>query len=666
MVKAPPSQWLTTQTHHIPLGLQQLPRWLVWAVDGNGQKVPRSVARPNRKCDATNSGNWYSFDDAVRAVTTHTALRLGFALGAVEHGPTIAGVDLDMCRDPATGEIQAWARQIIQLLDSYTEVSPSGCGVKIFIEGALPEGSEQGKVFKLEIYDRKRYFAVTGHHIPGTPTTVESRAEGLRTLYTLQRSPDLVALTVLFDLFLRDRGEWIDIVCPWRDDHTTPDSDRDVALHRGANGEIDGFQCFHASHATKTLGDVRKLFGLKASRGPSDFISGERGIATSNQENIRRALQKLDVSVWFDAFQHKPFMTRHGMTTPFDEATVRSLWLQIDTQFGFLPRKELFYDVLTNLAYATKHHPVMEYFDGLTWDGQPRLDRWLVTYGHAADTEYVRAVGAIVLVAAVRRIRQPGCKFDELLVLISAQGLNKSTAVQMLCPNDAWFASDFPLNVDAKQVIERTSGKWILEASELEGLGKRELGHLKSMLSRRTDGPVRLAYDRLPTEVPRQFVAIGTTNLETFLKDATGGRRFWPVKVQTFDVGALRRDRDQLWSEAAHREAAGESIRLSEELWPKAEKEQERRRRDDVWEEIIGNVVPKDAPYVEAQLIWDALGKVVSQVDNRDADRIELVMQRLGFTGKQRLRLTDVHGTVRRPRCWVRGEVQGDLLDDDE
>ena len=109
------------------------------------------------------------------------------------------------------------------------------------------------------------------------------------------------------------------------------------------------------------------------------------------------------------------------------------------------------------------------YLARLTWDGRPRLDRWLVTYAGAPDTDYVRAVSALPLLAAVRRIRQPGAKFDELLVLESKQGKGKSTALQALCGVDEWFSDGLPLGVDAKLVIEHTTGKWIIEAAELQG-----------------------------------------------------------------------------------------------------------------------------------------------------------------------------------------------------
>lgn len=96
-------------------------------------------------------------------------------------------------------------------------------------------------------------------------------------------------------------------------------------------------------------------------------------------------------------------------------------------------------------------HPVCDYLDGLEWDGTPRLDTWLTTFGQAEDTPYTRAVGALTLLAAVRRVRQPGCKFDEMPVLESEQGKNKSSALAVLAVREDWFTDDLPLNQDTRR-----------------------------------------------------------------------------------------------------------------------------------------------------------------------------------------------------------------------
>ncbi|BCS33972.1 hypothetical protein TBR22_A32010 [Luteitalea sp. TBR-22] len=373
-------------------------------------------------------------------------------------------------------------------------------------------------------------------------------------------------------------------------------------------------------------------------------------IVPNNLENIRQGLARLGVVLTFDQFQRQACL--HGV--PLEDADVDRLWVRLDDAFGFRPSKDTLRTVLVTEADASPIHPVRQYLDALAWDGTPRLDRWLVTYAGAADTPYVRAVGALPLIAAVRRVRQPGSKFDELLILEATQGTGKSSGLRALCPREDWFSDDLPLGVDSKLVIERTTGRWLIEAAELHGHRGRETEALKAFLSRQVDGPVRLAYGRLPTTVPRQFILVGTTNARTaYLKDPTGARRFWPVTVGTFDLDALARDRDQLWAEAAAREAAGASIRLDATLWDAATAEQEGRRAADPWEEVLAPLLEGDGitrpDRVAVSAIWDALKMEASHRDNRAADRVAAIVQRHGFTAKGKARVDG-----QWVRCWVR------------
>jgi predicted P-loop ATPase len=202
---------------------------------------------------------------------------------------------------------------------------------------------------------------------------------------------------------------------------------------------------------------------------------------------------------------------------------------------------------------------VRDYLDALVWDGKPRIDRWLIDCAGADDTPHVRAVSRRALVGAVRRVRQPGCKLDEMLVLESPQGMGTSSALRILAVDDRWFTDDLPLESDAAQLVKATAGKWIVEASASKGCSSSAL--LKACLSRRCD-MTRLPYDRKSSLVPRQFVIVGTTSETDYLRDATSNRRFWPVRIQRFDLERLRADRDQLWAEASVAEATGESIFL--------------------------------------------------------------------------------------------------------
>jgi predicted P-loop ATPase len=150
-----------------------------------------------------------------------------------------------------------------------------------------------------------------------------------------------------------------------------------------------------------------------------------------------------------------------------------------------------------------------------------------------------------------------------MLILESPlQGTDKSSGLRALAFNDDWFTDDLPLGSDTRRFMEATAGKWLVEAGELKGMGRGDVAALKACLSRQRD-EARMAYGHKNARVARQFVIIGTTNeTEGYLRDATGNRRFWPVRIQRFDLARLRADRDQLWAEAAEAEALGESISL--------------------------------------------------------------------------------------------------------
>ena len=375
---------------------------------------------------------------------------------------------------------------------------------------------------------------------------------------------------------------------------------------------------------------------------PAEFRSKSNGtILPEDFGNIRLALKKLGTTISYDSFA-RVALVNGGI---LDEARLTRLWIAIADAFGFRPAKPTLHSLLTDEALAVPFHPVRNYLDAQTWDGIPRLDRWLSTYGGAPNTPYVRAVGALVLIAAVRRVRSPGCKFDELLILESEQGRMKSTALRALCPQDDWFSDDLPLGVDSKLVIERTVGKWIIEAQEMHGNRGKEAEQLKAFLSRQTDGPVRLAYDHLPTTVPRQFIIMATTNAKGgYLKDQTGARRFWPVTIERFDSDAVARDRSQLWAEAAIREAMAVSIRLDPELWTEAGEQQETRRAVDPWEPIleslfVGNGVVVIEP-IPVNTIWKTLEFEASCLNPQHADRVNAIAQRFGFHKSK----TRVHG----------------------
>lgn len=356
----------------------------------------------------------------------------------------------------------------------------------------------------------------------------------------------------------------------------------------------------------------------------------------NSQRKIRLAVRRLGVTMRHDLFSERSQMEGlDGFGPAVDDAAMNRLWLRIDEEFGFRPSREFFWAVVPDAARRFAFHPVREYLAGLVWDGVQRLDGWLPAYGHAEDTPYVRAVGALVLVAAVRRVRHPGAKFDEMLVLESAQGTNKSSALRILAVRDEWFSDDLPLNADTQRVIEALAGKWVVEAGELKGLKKGGTDHLKGFLSRTFDR-ARPAYGRLAVEVPRQCVIVGTTNDSRYLRDTTGNRRFWPVAVQGFDLDALRRDRDQLWAEAAAREEQGAAVRLDPVLWADAAAVQDDRRVEDPFFETLHSALGEDLEgKLRSEDAWRILGRPSGQRTQDDNQRLGDALRRLGFDRKK-------------------------------
>jgi hypothetical protein len=591
-----------------------------------------------------------SFEDArTRAVQWENA-GLGYLHGDWPGG---GGIDLDDCRDSQTGEMDPRAQQVIDLAQAHTRVSPSGKGAKIF--GGTTGGAwlELNFASPLRVTVQRKtplYFALGGPVLSDLGADVDLDAVLVQVVSLLgeerpersTKAPEgKVAAGGRHDALVAEVGS---LRRRGHDDATT----EAMAVAWGR---------LHLDPVPASLEqDVREIVRSTSRwREDDDFDRNEKGVPFPTQDNIRRALTRLGLSLSHDVFAQRLM----AGSAPLDDAVMSRAWLETEARFKFRPPRDYFQTVVEDTARAHPGHPVREYLDARRWDGVMRLDRWLPMYAKAKDNEYVRAVGALVLVAAVRRVRQPGCKFDELLVLESTQGLDKSSALRALCPNETWFSDSLPLGADAKRTIECTAGTWIAEAADLHGKSRRDIDELKAALSRQVDGPVRLAYGRLPVTVPRQFVVIGTTNKDVYLLDSTGNRRFWPVKVGSFDLEALRRDRDQLWAEAAQREASGASIRLPRELWAVAERQQEHRRVVDPWDELLEAARLGDKVF--ADQVWAILDLPQGQRTQDHNARLGAVMRGLGY---ERRKARNDRGEVRW--AYVRRDAQSVLHDGEE
>lgn len=256
----------------------------------------------------------------------------------------------------------------------------------------------------------------------------------------------------------------------------------------------------------------------------------------------------------------------HGKAGPIKGSTDLMLGLYLSRTYGLpsIPRAALL-EAIETVAHTRPFHPVREYLQGLHWDETTRLDKWLVhVIGESPQSlspnvfEYLNQVGRYWLIAMVARVMEPGCKFDYCPVLEGPGGLGKSTLARALGSADFFSDAHFDLT-RGKEGQEQVQGVWLYELAELANLGKAEVNLIKAFVSMMVDR-YRPSYGRTVESFPRQCVMVGTTNEDTYLRDRTGNRRFWPIPVRfRIRLDWLQRFRDQLFAEAYQAYLSGAS-----------------------------------------------------------------------------------------------------------
>jgi predicted P-loop ATPase len=296
-----------------------------------------------------------------------------------------------------------------------------------------------------------------------------------------------------------------------------------------------------------------------------------------------------------------------------------------------LPRisKDVVHQAVDMRAAACQFHPVRDYLEGLKWDGAKRVDKLFPTYFGAEDGAYARRIGEMFLISMVARIFRPGCKADHLPVIEGDQGIMKSTACRIL--GGKWFSDALPDVTGGKDVSQHLRGKWLIEVAEMHAMSRAEAALLKSFITRQEER-YRPSYGRKEVIEPRQCVFAGTTNRDTYLRDETGGRRFWPIKVDVIKIDALADDRDQLFAEAV------QLYRGDVAWWPDKNFEQQHiapqqaaRYESDAWEETIGAYLETNRRVLIGQVAREALHIETAKIGRADQNRIAAALEQLGW-----------------------------------
>jgi hypothetical protein len=658
---------IATNLENFPLALAplcQIAHWVLWRWElrkGVWTKPPYMAANPRRKAKNNDPTTWSTYQAAAAAAKA--ADGVGFAL----LDTPFAAVDLDHCIDVDTGAIDPWAKAWVEAANgAYVEATPSGEGLRIIGLGSGDKLHRKWKVESIregaaiEIYRGcERYITITGAQLGEC-----KKLAPLDLLEKIQAHYDGTGKSTgdkRFDFNSAGTGksiDWDDVIC------------------NGAPAGADASAVFHAvighlcakgmsieaivetlSRWPKGIGrrytgrlreEVERSFNKwqqKRRISQPQFEPDEeavweatdkKGVPRPTRTNARRALRALGIICRYDAFHDKLLV--EGKTikriSNLDHIAL-VLCAKIHKAFGFDPGPTYVLDAIMQLGRDNEFDPVLDYLNALEWDGTPRLERWLVTYLGATDTELNREFGRLTLIAAVRRVRRPGTKFDPIVVLEGPMGTQKSMAIEILAGSEN-FSDQTILGVRDREAQELLAGIWLFEIAELSNIRRTEVEHIKAFASRTADR-ARPAYGRTRIDQPRRCILFATTNNDRYLKEAD--RRFWPIKTATIDVVALRRDRDQLWAEAAAQERDA-SIVLRRELWDTARTEQEAREDSDPWDDklvdVTGTVEQDEERVASADLLEIVLGIHVSRQRDVDYKRLGRCMRRLGWNGPKK------------------------------
>lgn len=390
----------------------------------------------------------------------------------------------------------------------------------------------------------------------------------------------------------------------------------------------------------------------------------DKGVPIATINNFLLVMQNdpFYEGVRFNVLTNAPEIHKHGKVLRWSDADEAESRHYIETVYNIHSESKHF-DALRILLREREYHPIQDIVDSLSWDGTPRIESFLTKWMQADDNEYTREVSRLIFAGGIHRLYSPGCKFDDVPVLIGTnQGEGKSTIVRWLAIHDSHYSE--VTDIEGQKGIEQLEGAWICEIAELLALTKaKEQEAVKSYITRQCD-KYRRPYDRQISEYPRRCVFIGTTNNEQFLKDKTGNRRFYPVKVRSSGYWLYDHEWEcreyilQCWAEAKERYRCGEFPNYADRnLLDQYGAAQEEAMEDD-WRvgaiEAFLNKQPLGTQVCIRQIKHEALSvnkDFPQDPTPKESQEIAVLMNRFPQWKKSGLQYTRDYG---RQRCWER------------
>ncbi len=378
------------------------------------------------------------------------------------------------------------------------------------------------------------------------------------------------------------------------------------------------------------------------------------GAPKQNYLNTLSAVDALGLEIRHDAFRSKTIINGDAVEKFAGEISddqVTMIRHEIANRFSFHPHISDMYDAITARSREHMFNPVVDWLDSLRWDGIKRLDTWMIDYLGADDTPYVRAVARKTLMAAVRRAKQPGCKFDHMLILCGPQDIGKSLCIADCAGWSDLFSDADLLTKSGKEQLEAVEGKWFYEIAECDGMDRVALTKIKAFVTRQYDR-ARKAYGRSRSEVPRSCIFIGTSNDKELFRDPTGERRSWPVGARKYDRQAFLENREQIFAEAVAREAGAKLWLDDADLRAEHSKKIDTLRVRDGMEDLVARLTVAPGKDGEERIssadVFMSLMLKAHDLTDKTTKRVAAAMRRCGWVGPQPVRIggPDVKSSV--------------------
>lgn len=585
-------------------------RWVNYRIEtrkGKKTKVPYDP-KTGKMASSTDDSTWVTYDRAYTADDERVGIV--FTPDAL-----LLGIDIDHCiqGDKITHKQKQEIQALLAEADTYTELSPSQEGLHLYLALTAPLTLTSNKRAPYEAYTSGRYFTSTG--IPfgilrDIRTVTPQEALELLAIIGYPWKKEIIVIDevgdmsekqwnalqtadVLKKMFASKNGDEIKAlyngdISQYNNDHSNADMAllSHLAFWTGRNhpqmealwlasplAKRDKTQK-RADYRTRSIDNAiascKEIYTQQKDKSATEvddkmldllFVKGEKGkIYIQNTENMFRILNNHpDFKGTFrtDTFRGVSERRVNGVWRRLQDSDEVDIQTHISVLFSAFRKvgKLMIKDAIEKVCEVNKYDSATDYIKSLTWDKTPRLDTWLQTTYGATDDELHQKIGSNWLKGLVKRIIDPGCKFDYVLVLEGEQGIRKSTSFSVLAGPLGHVETT--LTTDNKDFYMQFLGNAIVEFSEGESLSRTEVKRMKAMITVQND-KYRLPYGHYVTENPRRCVFAMTTNQTEYLKDETGNRRWLPVSVtKVADTEWLASNRDQLFAEAHYRLTVG-------------------------------------------------------------------------------------------------------------